>query len=116
MSDDCEAPSEPEATAWRKKLGYEEHDFNEAGKRCGMAWTPWMGDWFTSFSPRNWNTNAEGPWDHWVDLALHILADPLTKIVRPEVYVDTDKTVGFHSEAQRYLTDDELADRFKDEV
>jgi hypothetical protein len=43
-----------------------------------------MGDWFASWSPRNSNTGAEGPWAHWVDLALKILQDPMTEIVRPE--------------------------------
>ncbi|NKU06949.1 hypothetical protein GS872_02025 [Rhodococcus hoagii] len=66
-------------------------NFNEipalsSGKRCGVQWTPWMDDWFTSWSPRNGNNHAEGPWDHWVDLALRILADPMTKLVRPEVF------------------------------
>ncbi len=47
---------------------YEEIVVVESGKRCGMQWTPWMGDWFTSYSPRNGNNNAEGSWDHWIDL------------------------------------------------
>lgn len=45
-----------------------------------------MGDFFTSWSPRNSNNLAEGPWDQWVDLALMILNDPMTDIVRPDLF------------------------------
>src|SRR5690606_14246494 len=79
-------------------------------KRCGLVWTPWMGDWFTSWSPRNDNTNAEGPWDHWVSLALSILQHPMTEVVRPEVHaaVQGVKNREFYSEADRRLSDEEL--------
>jgi hypothetical protein len=97
---------------WRENLGFEEEDVSAAGKRCAVQWTPWMGDWFTSSSPRNGNTNAEGPWDHWVDLALHILADPMTKLVRPEVFEESYRGKDFYSGADRYLTDAELRARF----
>lgn len=60
--------------------------FIDAGKRLGISWPGWMGDWFISHSPRNANTNAEGPWSEWVDLAQMILNDPLTQIARPEMY------------------------------
>lgn len=88
----------------------------ESGKRCGIQWTPWMGDWFTSYSPRNDNSHAEGSWDHWVDLAIGILNDPLTALARPDAHaaVQGVKPVGFYDESQRNLTDEELADRFKD--
>lgn len=84
------------------------------GKRCGVQWTPWMGDWFNSWSPRNSNENAEGPWDHWVDLAISILQDPLTKIVRPEANaaVASLKTNNFYDEHLVDLTDAQLAKRF----
>lgn len=87
----------------------------EGGKRCGMQWAPWMGDWFTSYSPRNGNNSAEGSWDHWVDLAIKILHDPLTEIVRPEAH-KVGRTLAvhdFYSESNRTLTDEELAERFK---
>jgi hypothetical protein len=80
-------------------------------KRCGIVWTPWMGDWFASHSPRNGNSNAEGPWDHWVSLALSILQHPMTEVVRPEAHtaVQGVENVKFYSEAARSLTDDELS-------
>lgn len=93
---------------------YEEIPAAQSGKRCGMQWTPWMDDWFTSWSPRNDNHNAEGPWAHWVDLALRILQDPLTQLVRPDA-ADAVKELeqrDFYSEADRYLTNDELVARF----
>lgn len=88
----------------------------EAAKRCGMEWTPWMGDWFVSYSPRNGNSNSEGTWDHWVDLALMILRDPLTEIVRPEAHaaVANVAPIGFYDESARHLTDAEIAARFRE--
>jgi hypothetical protein len=82
---------------------YDEVPVIQAAKRCGMQWTPWMGDWFTSWSPRNDNNNAEGTWDHWVDLAIGILQDPLTGLVRPEAaeVAKRLKLVGFYSEHGR---------------
>jgi hypothetical protein len=86
----------------------------QAAKRCGVQWAPWMGDWFTSWSPRNGNSNAEGTWDHWVDLAVRILQDPLTGIVRPDAQaaVRDLAPIGFYDESSRELTDEELALRF----
>lgn len=85
-----------------------------AGKRCALDWAPWMGDWFVSSSPRNGNSNAEGQWDHWVDLAIGILKDPLTELVRPEAHAAAKDlpTHGFYSGANRSLTDEELNTRF----
>ncbi len=99
-------------------IGYNEIVVHEAGKRCGMAWNPWLGDWFTSHSPRNDNTNAEGTWDHWVDLALQILRDPMTEIVRPDAHraVSGVAPVGFYSESNRTLTAEELVERFPRET
>lgn len=93
---------------------YEEIPAINAAKRCGVQWTPWMGDWFTSWSPRNSNSNAEGTWDHWVDLAIKILQDPLTAIVRPVAH-ETARSlaaIGFYSESGRELTEGELRGRF----
>jgi hypothetical protein len=56
------------------------------GKRLGVAWTPWMGDWFISFSPRNSNGNAEGSWCQWANLAAAILAHPMTSEVAPHLH------------------------------
>lgn len=93
---------------------YEEIQAVPAGRRCALDWAPWMGDWFVSSSPRNGNSNAEGQWDHWVDLAIGILKDPLTAIVRPEAHAAAADlaTHDFYSEANRHLTDDELNARF----
>lgn len=45
----------------------------EAAKRCGIEECEWMPGWFTSWSPRNDNQNAEGVWSDWVALAHEIL-------------------------------------------
>ncbi len=83
-------------------------------KRAGVQWTPWMGDWFNSWSPRNGNSNAEGTWDHWVNLAIKVLQDPLTELVRPDAHAAvTDlPTFDFYDESKRELTEDELIARF----
>lgn len=80
-------------------------------KRCAIVWTPWMGDWFVSHSPRNGNSNAEGTWDHWVSLALSILQHPMTEIVRPEAHsaVEGVKNIKFYDESARDLTDEDIA-------
>jgi hypothetical protein len=57
-----------------------------AAKRLGMQHCPWMGDWFVSHSPRNCNSNAEGTWHHWANLAAMILSDPRTQAVAPDLY------------------------------
>jgi hypothetical protein len=93
---------------------FEEVPAVSSGKRCGVQWAPWMGDWFTSWSPRNSNSNAEGQWDHWVDLAINILQSRLTEIVRPEAH-DVAKqlaAIGFYTETGRTLTEDELEQHF----
>jgi hypothetical protein len=97
---------------------YEGVTFHQGGKRCGLQWTPWMGDWFTSWSPRNDNSHAEGHWDHWVDLALEILRDPMTAKVRPTAHaaVAGVEPVGFYTETGVDLSCDDLAERFKTEV
>lgn len=93
---------------------YEGTPVHEAGKRLGVQWASWMGDWFVSLSPRNDNSNAEGEWDQWVDLALHILQDPLTAIVRPDARAAVAElpTFNFYSGANRKLTAAELSARF----
>ena len=100
------------------KNDYEEIPAVGAGKRLGVQWTPWMGDWFTSWSPRNGNSHAEGQWDQWVDLAVKILQDPLTQIVRPAAHeaVRDITPIEFYTGAERELTDDELAARFNREA
>lgn len=66
------------------------NDYNVPGtrgaKRCDIVRTGWMGDWFNSFSPRNCNSNAEGTWAHWAELALSILQHPATAEYRPELH------------------------------
>lgn len=97
----------------RKDFGFEEQYIRGivTAKRCGLVWTPWMGDWFTSHSPRNGNSNAEGTWDHWVSLALSILQHPMTEVVRPEVHraVQGVENLEFDSESGRDLSDGEIA-------
>ena len=86
----------------------------ESAKRLNIVWTPWMGDWFVSNSPKNDNSHAEGQWDQWVQLAVSILQHPATEIVRPEVHtaVQGIKNTSFYSETGRGLTEEELARLF----
>lgn len=110
-----------EAERWIAGLGYySEVEVQASGKRCGVQWTSWMDDWFTSWSPRNSNNHAEGPWDHWVDLAIQILRDPMTKITRPSAHEVAMRAlpdpVGFYDQHGRDLTPDELMARFRGEV
>lgn len=115
MSTDDRAPEEIEAEAWADRLGLNEQAVHGVAKRLGMEWTPWMGDWFTSWSPRNSNSHGEGTWDHWVDLALSILSDPLTAIVRPDVHDMSlaGKRQNFYDQSNRRLTYVELRKRFE---
>ena len=98
----------------KRAQAFEEIEAAHAGKRCALDWAPWMGDWFVSSSPRNGNSNAEGPWDHWVDLAVRILRDPMTAKVRPEAHaaIQDVPPADFYDEANVYLTDADLAERF----
>jgi hypothetical protein len=100
------------AAAWCAKLGHDEQPVYHITNCLGIRWAPWMGDWFVSWSPRN--SDIEGTWDHWIDLSLLILSDPLTEIVRPAVYMPlvAKKVVGFGAESHRYLTYAELRARF----
>lgn len=111
---DGEENNTPERTL--EDFGYQEVAVIDAAKRCGVQWTPWMGDWFNSWSPRNGNSNAEGTWEHWVVLALNILADPFTKLVMPEAakLVEGLEIPKCYGDTSRQLTDEELLERFKD--
>lgn len=95
-------------------MSFDETPVFASGKRCGLQWAPWMGDWFTSWSPRNGNSHAEGPWDHWVDFALKILQDPMTAKVRPEAHaaVKDIPTQQFYDESHVELSDEDLVARF----
>ena len=81
-----------------------------SAKRVTIQHCPWMGDWFVSHSPRNRNMNAEGPWSHWVDLALSILQHEFTGHVRPELCeaVKDFELHNHYSENYRELSDDEI--------
>lgn len=117
--DSIDVPAEPDtnpAQTWMDSLGYEEQGAVGAAKRLAVDWTPWMGDWFVSSSPRNSNTHAEGYWDHWVDLAIKILRDPLTELVRPEAHAvaaNLPDPLNLYSDVARELTADELMARFR---
>ncbi|GAA2347250.1 hypothetical protein [Dactylosporangium salmoneum] len=97
---------------------YEGVIVHEGGKRCGLQWTPWVGDWFVSYSPRNGNSHAEGHWDHWVDLALYILRDPMTAKVRPAAHaaVAGVEPLDLYTETGADLSYEDLAERFAPEV
>ena len=94
---------------------FEEKPVLSAGKRLGVQWASWMGDWFTSWSPRNSNSNAEGPWDQWVDLAIAILQDPFTETTRPEAHAAAAglETKNYYDETNVALTDERLKARFE---
>lgn len=83
-------------------------------KRATIVWTPWMGDWFTSHSPRNGNENAEGTWEHWVELSLSILQHPATALVRPDIHAAVESLEGHkrYSETERPLTEEEVVRLF----
>ena len=49
-------------------------DAVKSERRCGIQRSDWMTSWFVSWSPRNDNQNAEGPWSHWVALAHAVIA------------------------------------------
>lgn len=110
--------TETPANITRAAEGFDEIEVVHAGKRCAVAWAPWMGDWFVSSSPRNGNSNAEGQWDHWIDLAIGVLKDPLTALVRPEAHEAVRRLItnDFYTETNRDLTDDELNARFGEDA
>lgn len=91
---------------------YTEIETVNAGKRCAVDWYPAFGDWFMSCSPRNRNSNAEGPWAHWVDLALQILQDPLTAKTRPDAHAAVQALQLCIYQGDVDLTDTDLRDRF----
>lgn len=81
------------------------------GKRVAVAQYSAWEDWFVSFSPRASGSMAEGPWDHWVDLAIQILQHRLTEVVRPDAYDVASRWLvpeGFYDETKRELTQDEI--------
>lgn len=85
------------------------------GKRLSMEKSEYLNDWFMSFSPRNSNSNAEGPWDHWVDFAIQILQHPATAIVRPDAHVAAHQHLhaeGFYDETSRDLSEEEIEGLF----
>jgi hypothetical protein len=84
-----------------------------AAKRCGLQHAPWMGDWFTSWSPRNDNNNAEGSWHHWANLAAYILSHPATQIVAPELYRADLKPDETMYSGGNQLTDEQITSLFR---
>lgn len=109
--------TEEEAREWASALPYWDDDLIiGASKRCGITWTSHMGDWFVAHSPRNGNTHAEGTWEHWVTLAQLILNDPMTAIVRPEVFQSVPEPPDRYAETDRSLTYVELHERLSAEV
>lgn len=82
----------------------------DSAKRVGISWLPDSGDLFVSYNPKTDRGSCEGPWDHWVDLAIQILQSPLTEIVRLDAYqaVGSLKSRGLYDSADRYLTKEEI--------
>jgi hypothetical protein len=86
----------------------------DAAKRLGVVHvgpdqSHW--DWFTAWSPRNSNNHGEGPWEHWVALAVQVLRHPLTKIVHPDAHEAAHahiQDMRRYSETIRELTPEEL--------
>lgn len=71
----------------------------QAGKRLGVEESEWIDDFYVSHSPRNSNSNAEGPWCQWVHLARLILAHPLTAEHIPSLAVEYPDAPDLYSEA-----------------
>lgn len=116
-----EAPTTPTTAEARvRNLGdtYEGIPVLSVGKRCGLQWAPWMGNWFVSWSPRNENSNAEGYWDHWATLALAILQDPMTAKVYPAAHaaVAGMQLMDLYDGPNVHLSCEDLAERFAAEV
>jgi hypothetical protein len=87
---------------------YEEIGAIRGAKRLGVSWCPWMGDWFTSWSPRNGNNNAEGTWFQWAHLAARILAHPFTQKVAPELYRPDLRWKTLYAESDAMLAAEEI--------
>lgn len=62
----------------------------KAGKRLAIVGGALGPHWWNSYSPRNENDFAEGPWCQWVHLARKILAHETTKRDMPEHYREYD--------------------------
>lgn len=86
-----------------------------AAKRLGVQRCPWMGDWFTSWSPRNSNNNAEGSWAEWAHMAAQILSHPATRLAAPELYRPELKEAS-SSAGLCELREDQISEVFKDRV
>jgi hypothetical protein len=84
----------------------------DAGRRLGVQWDPWMGDWFTSWSPRNSNSHAEGPWAQWIDLAIAILQDPMTAKARPDAHAMVASSTTGEYDTDCALSNEDLIARF----
>jgi hypothetical protein len=58
-------------------------DYIASGRRLAVKKSEHMDDWYVSYSPRNDNSNAEGDWAEWVDLAERILAEDKVRQMMP---------------------------------
>lgn len=81
----------------------------QGGKRLGLQWCPWMGDWFSSWNPDGDHGNAQGSWYQWAYLAAKILKHPFTYAVAPELFQPDIPTKDIYLETNR-LSDDVLHD------
>ena len=99
-----------------KPQNWNEYDICEAAKRCGIRRPGWMGDWFTSWSPRNDNMNAEGTWAHWCNLAAFILSHPATEKAAPHLFQPELKFDPKMYASGPVLTEDEIEQFFPKET
>lgn len=84
----------------------------KGGKRAGVEHHSVDSDWFVSVSPRNNTSNAEGPWQHWVNLAVEILRHEFTKKLFPNL--DNDELLSEYITEERLLLSDQfLIDYYK---
>lgn len=85
-----------------------------SSKRLTITHASWMGDWFVSHSPRNGNSNAEGQWGQWVELALSILQHPATEVCRPLAHAAVAGLLvnNFYTETSHEFTGEEIAKYF----
>lgn len=89
-----------------------ERNVFQAGKRCGIQHFVPLGDWFVSWSPRNENSNAEGHWAHFVNLAKFILSHPATEIVDKDAFMPQLKADPNMYNGGVQLTEDQLKELF----
>jgi hypothetical protein len=103
---------------------FEEVPTIEASATIGLRWAAWAGDTFAAWNPSqgndSWYRPAQGAWEHWIEFALAILQDDLTRVIRPQI-AEVVQRAGEafertrpYKDVSRQLTIEELWARFGD--